>query len=87
MGLGEELLDDYAFERNEWRDRIEESIEKEYEFYENLKKGIWVNAYGNEIHLAEIDDRYFNNIINYCKKGMPNGVINKMISVRNNYKG
>lgn len=38
MGLGEELLADYVFEITEARDRYEESIEREYEFYENVKK-------------------------------------------------
>lgn len=85
MGLGEELLADYAFERDEWRDRIEESIEREYKFYENLKKGIWTNANGDKVDLCKIDDRYFNNIINYCKKKqMPNDVIDEIISIRNN---
>ena len=84
MGLGEEFLADYAFEITEARDRYEESIEKEYEFYENLKKGIWINANGDKVDLRKIDDRYFNNIINYCKKKqMPNDVIDEIISIRN----
>lgn len=88
MGLGEELLADYAFERDEWRDRIEESIEKEYKFYENLKRGIWTNANGDKVDLCKIDDRYFNNIVNYCKRrGMSSGIINEIISIRNgNFK-
>lgn len=88
MGLGEELLADYAFERTESRDRAIESIEKEYEFYENLKKGIWTNANGDKVYLCKIDDRYFNNIINYCKKKqIPNDIIDKIISIRNdNFK-
>lgn len=88
MGLGEELLADYAFERDEWRDRIEENIEKEYKFYENLKKGIWTNANGDNVDLCKIDDRYFNNIINYCKRrAMSRDIINEMISIRNaNFK-
>lgn len=88
MGLGEELLADSAFERNEWRDRIEESIEKEYEFYENLKRGIWTNANGDKVDLRKIDDTYFNNIINYCKKReIPNDIIDEIISIRNdNFK-
>lgn len=68
MGLGEELLDDYAFEITEARDRYYDSIDREYEFYENLKRGIWTNTYGDKVDLRKIDDTYFNNIINYCKK-------------------
>ena len=84
MGLGEELLADYTFEITEARDRYEESVEREYEFYENLKKGIWTNSNGDKVDLCKIDDRYFNNIINYCKKKqMPNGVIDEIISIRN----
>lgn len=84
MGLGEELLSDYAFERTEARDRYEESIEREYEFYKNLKIGIWTNTYGEKVDLRKIDDTYFNNIINYCKKKqIPNDVIDEIISIRN----
>lgn len=81
MGMGEELLIEHAFE-------IDDAANRTETFYENLKNGIWTNTYGDKIYVFEIDDQYFNNIINYCKKeGIPNGIINKMISIRNdNFK-
>lgn len=85
MALGEELLDDYAFEITEARDKYEESIEWKHSLYENLKRGIWTNTRGDKIYLFEIDDTYFNNIVNWCKRrGMSSDIINEIISIRNN---
>lgn len=73
MGLGQELLDEYAYEMTDWNCEEEERADHYARVHSARKTAawrlvheyVWTDIKGRKVNVLDVEPRYLNNIIKF----------------------